>query len=308
VYDHPEPLERYLSALFARARPSTLIEIRWRVPDGMQQRFIPAAQAATAAQTVRELAEGTDVYVGALPRWRPSGARAAVVGDGRTVWVDLDSDVAARALEPVEPAPSLIVGSGGPGHLHAYWSLRRGVPPAQIERANRRLAWALGGDLNSTDAARILRPPQTVHHGRQGAPVVLLEADPSRRCRLGDLVGGLPDPPTAKAHPSQRPDRGRAERGDALLGVAPERYVRALTGQDVGRSRKVHCPLHEDSTPSLHVYRDARRGWFCFGCRRGGSVYDLAAALWHIEPRGSGFAALREGLREVLGLPDQSRR
>ena len=75
----------------------------------------------------------------------------------------------------------------------------------------------------------------------------------------------------------------------------------ALTGQQVGRSRKVSCPLHEDSTPSLQVYRDPSRGWFCFGCRRGGSIYDLAGAVWGIEPRGSGFAALREGLQVALG-------
>ncbi len=72
------------------------------------------------------------------------------------------------------------------------------------------------------------------------------------------------------------------------------------TGQSVGRSRKVHCPLHGDDTPSLHVYRDARGGWFCFGCGRGGTVYDLAAALWGRELRGRGFAALRADLHALL--------
>lgn len=306
--DVPESLERYLGVLFARARPSTLIEIRWRVVDGMQQRFIPVAERATAAKTVLEFAGTTDVYVGALPRWRPAGGRCGVVGDARTVWVDLDSDVAARALEPVEPAPSLVVGSGGPGHLHAYWSLRRAVPPRQIERANRRLAWALGGDLNSTDAARILRPPQTIHHGRGGIPVSLLAAASATACRLGDLVGGLADPPPSTGRASRHRRPMRAVHRDRLLAIAPERYVHALTGQEVGRSRKVRCPLHNDSTPSLHVYRDPSHGWFCFGCRRGGSVYDLAAALWHIEPRGSGFVALREGLQAVLGLAGSSTR
>jgi DNA primase len=75
--------------------------------------------------------------------------------------------------------------------------------------------------------------------------------------------------------------------------------VLALTGERVGRARKVHCPLHPDRTPSLHVYEDPARGWFCFGCRRGGSVYDLAGALWGIEPRGAGMRALRTGLQAL---------
>jgi len=76
--------------------------------------------------------------------------------------------------------------------------------------------------------------------------------------------------------------------------------VQGLTGQAVGRSRKVRCPLHDDDTPSLHVYAEADQGWFCFGCGRGGTVYDLAAALWGRELRGGGFAALRADLHALL--------
>jgi len=86
----------------------------------------------------------------------------------------------------------------------------------------------------------------------------------------------------------------------AWITSPPELYVQRLTGQPVGRSQKVHCPLHEDATPSLHVYLDARRGWFCFGYGRGGTVYDLAAALWGRELRGRGFAGLRADLHALL--------
>ncbi len=294
-----QPLERYLEALFARARPTTLIELRWRVPGAMHQRFIPAGHRALAAELITSLGRHTDVYVGVLPRWRRAGGRGAVVGDGRTVWVDLDSERAARALEPVEPSPSLCVSSGGPGHLHAYWALRRAVPPAEIERANRRLAWALGGDLSSTDAARILRPPQTLHHGRGQTPVRLMAEGPREPCRLEELVGRLPDPPAARIPPRTRRSSRRSG-GDWLLELAPQRYVSVLTGQRVGRSHKVRCPLHPDKTPSLHVYDDPAQGWYCFGCGRGGTVYDLAGGLWSIEPRGSGIAALRAGLQALF--------
>jgi hypothetical protein len=58
--------------------------------------------------------------------------------------------------------------------------------------------------------------------------------------------------------------------------------------------------LHTDGTPSLHVYPDPGRGWYCYGCRRGGSVYDLAALLWQTPPRGQGFTELRQRLAAAL--------
>jgi len=300
VNDHSDSVDRYLLALFARARPSTLVEVRWRTPTGMAQRFAAVADLANTARHIVELGERTDVYVGVLPRWRPQGGRAAVASDGRIVWVDLDSADSAGRLRAFSPVPHLMVASGGPEHLHAYWTLRRAIAPAQIERVNRRLAFALGGDLSSTDAARILRPPQTLNHGRGRAPVKLVLLRERSPVGLRALISDLPGPPVELVPRAT----GRARRsagGDALLRIDPQDYVRVLTGQQVGRDRKVRCPLHDDSTPSLHVYRDPGRGWFCFGCERGGSIYDLAAALWGIEPRGSGFAALREGLRSALG-------
>lgn len=301
--DRPDSLDRYLSALFARARPPTLVEVRWRVPTGMHRRFLLAGDIDDAASTVRARGDATDVYIGVLPRWRRHGGRAAIAGDVRTAWVDLDTPDGEARLAEFAPEPHLLVRSGGPGHLHVYWFLRRAVTPAVVERVNRRLAWALSGDLSSADAARILRPPQTVNHARDRAPVEMAALRGHPPVGRRELVGGLADPPPDVV-PHHRPI-AQPSRRDELLRVEPDRYVEVLTGERVGRSRKVHCPLHEDSTPSLHVYRDPARGWFCFGCRRGGSVYDLAAAVWGIEPRGSGFTALREGLRRAL---DQGQR
>jgi len=305
VDDWPDPLGRYLRALFARARQSTLVEVRWRTPVGMNRRFARADNLDRVAGIITGHASTTDVYVGVLPRWRQHGGRGAVVGDARTVWVDFDTPHAEAQLASFKPAPHLLVRSGGPGHIHAYWTLRRAITPGQVEWANRRLAWALGADLSSTDPARILRPPQTHNHGRDRAPVDLLSIRGERPVGLGELVGGLPDPPVELV-PNRRSSPRPSSR-DALLLIEPERYVSVLTQQRVGRSRKVSCPLHEDSTPSLHAYRDPSRGWFCFGCRRGGSIYDLAGAVWGIEPRGAGFAALREGLMVALGLRREQR-
>ena len=43
----------------------------------------------------------------------------------------------------------------------------------------------------------------------------------------------------------------------------------------------VPCPLpdHEDSHASCRIFREAERGWWCFGCSRGGRIVDLASLL-----------------------------
>ena len=124
--DWPDPLDRYLRALFTRARPSTLLEVRWRTRVGMNRRFERADDLDRVGRMIEAHASSTDVYIGVLPRWRRRGGRAAVVGDAPTVWVDLDSPEAEARLACFEPAPHLLVRSGGPGHLHAYWTLARG--------------------------------------------------------------------------------------------------------------------------------------------------------------------------------------
>ena len=76
-----------------------------------------------------------------------------------------------------------------------------------------------------------------------------------------------------------------------------------LLGVDVPRHRKVPCPFHEDRHASLHVYETAERGWYCFGaCRRGGTIYDLAAPLYGYTARGEDFLRLRAELRRLFGL------
>ncbi len=93
---------------------------------------------------------------------------------------------------------------------------------------------------------------------------------------------------------------------DPLLSVLPPVYFERLTGLRVGRSGKLCCLFHNDRMPSLHVYHEPGRGWYCFGCGRGGSIYDLAALLWLTgqskeEPlRGRRFVEVRESLMAIF--------
>ena len=303
------PLRAYVRMLAREASAGELLELRYRLPQGaMAHRFFPARAPAGLVEASLRLGGRADVYVGCALRDRPQGGRAAVAGSW-VLWVDCDTAESVAALERFSPAPSMVVRSGGRGGRHAYWAIDKRVGADVLEDANYRLAQALGADLACSDPARILRPPATHNFKYEPPALVLLE-----RCaeghayELGEVLERLP-PSDLEIRPEQPARRARLD--DPLLAVEPERYIKALLGASVPRHRKVSCPFHDDAEPSLHVYREASRGWFCFSCRRGGSVYDLASALWDEGTRGPAFRALRTRLAAVLdvdldnGLPER---
>ena len=219
--------------------------------------------------------------------------RAAVV------WVDCDDRASVAALARFRPPPSIVVASGSGSNRHAYWLLDQPVGIEEIERVNHRLALALGADLHCGDGARIMRPAGTTNRKHSPPTAVrLLACDEHARVALADLTARLAPDPAPTGHRAIAPSRALSS--DPLLALAPRVYVERLLGQPVGRSGKVRCPFHEDGTPSLHVYPEPGRGWYCYGCGRGGSVYDLAALLWSIPSSGRGFIELRQRLAEAL--------
>jgi hypothetical protein len=293
-----DDLAVYLRLLFARAAAGEFVEVRWRLPDGMGQRFVPAGDLDGAAGVVCGLGDRTDVYVGVLPRTCKRGGRDAV-SRGAVVWADCDGELAAQRLRQFGARPSLVVRSGSTHGLHAYWLLERPTGPDVIEALNRRLAFALGADPQSVDAARILRPPATLNLKReQPAPVTLADVGggPVSIAELDRCLPDLPSPTRAAGRPVPRGDGG-----DDLRSIEPARYVQRLLGVEVPRSRKVSCPFHPDRTPSLHVY-PAGRGWHCFGCGLGGDIYTLAGRLWGLPTVGDDFRELRARLRREFGL------
>jgi hypothetical protein len=300
---HPGTI-RFMAALAGRADGSELIELRYRLADGqrMGQLFEPATRLRRVAARAIALGRRTDVYVGCAPRTHRHGGRAAVAR-AFALWADCDGDAAVRALQAFQPAPGIVIASGGGGNCHAYWPLRDPIAADALERANRRLAYALGADPASADAARILRIPGTLSHKHAPpTPVEAIKLEPHRHLDVTDVVKSLTDPPTP-ARPPAAPVEPARDGEDALLTIVPEVYVRRLLGVEVPRHRKVPCPFHADRHASLHVYDTARRGWYCFGaCRRGGTIYDLAAPLLGYSPRGEDFLRLRGELRRLFGL------
>lgn len=257
-----------------------------RRPDGnlaMRARNDPAnyprCRDADALVALADAASrrGEEAFATPLPRsgCQP-GKRSAA--PGRVVWVDLDA-VGEQPQALAELRPHLLICSGA--GLHAYWRLERELPPEQIESCNRRLALVVGGDPACTDRGRIMRLPGTVNHKRGrwcrivSADLARAAVDPDRlRRTLRD-----PDPP----RPPRRTIRRVVSNGvDDLALIAPPDYFRALAGVEVpARGGYVECPLpdHDEDTASCHVWGDAERGWWCFGCSRGGGIYDLTSLL-----------------------------
>ncbi len=298
---------RFLSMLGGSDSRDELLELRYRLEDahGMGQVFDRPSRIRGLATRAIALGRRTDVYVGCAPRTRRFGGRDAVE-HAHVLWVDCDGDDAVAALQQFDPAPAIVVASGSGSNCHAYWPLVEPLARDEVERANRRLAYALGADPASADAARILRVPATWSHKRQPlTPVEALRLDIDRRFTVAAVAGDLCDPPGERSEPTAL--RISAERDDPLQLIEPEVYVRRLLGVEVPRHRKVSCPFHEDRHPSLHVYKTAERGWYCYGrCRRGGTIYDLAAPLFGYATSGPQFLQLRDELRALFGL--ESRR
>jgi hypothetical protein len=299
-----ETAVRFLATLAGTAGCGELIELRYRLEDGrrMGQVFERPERLRGLATRAIALGRRTDVYVGCAPRSRRHGGRDAV-DHAFVLWADCDGDDAVAALQEFEPAPAIVIASGSGANCHAYWPLTEPLARDDIERANRRLAHALGADPASADAARILRIPGTLSHKHDPPTAVdAIRLDTDKRVDAADVVGSLPDPPApAPARTTIAPAGHRGD--DPLLAIDPDVYVRRLLGVDVPRHRKVPCPFHEDRHASLHVYETPDRGWYCFGaCRRGGTIYDLAAPLYGYTARGDDFLRLRAELHRLFGL------
>ena len=288
----PAVLTAFLALLVARERGG-LLEVRVRRAEGgMVQRFHRTGRLREAADELLELGARER----RLRRMRAAPAahrRSRRAGAAWVLWVDCDGGASVARLAEFVPAPAVVVRSGTASNVHAYWPLVRPLAPDEATAANRQLAEVLAADGRSADATRILRVPGTRNFKHDPPRAVVLERfNPARRVTVPEVVGttamGASTPVSASAEAT-----ASVGGDDPLRRIPPGAYVQALTGQSVGRDGKLSCPFQTDRTPSLHVYERPEQGWYCFGCGRGGSIYDLAAELYGLSPRGRGFLRLR---------------
>jgi hypothetical protein len=303
---HPGELLSYLRILSEDARPTQFFDLRYSPPAGlMRRRYVSVLRLQQIANRITTLAPDADVYLGAALRDRARGDKAAINGS-QLLYIECDDPSARERLADFACPPSMIVASGSPGHLHLYWRLREHATAAQIESANRRLALSLHGEPGCADIVRMLRPPRSLNHKHTPPlPVRLLEHDASARYTLAELAATLPhDPQPRHALPASSANR-RVERNPlnrALLAIPADEYVRVLVSRELNRAGKVLCPFHEETEPSLQLYPDGT--FYCFGtrCRKGGTIFDFAAAVWGIGTREDDFLELRRRLALTFGL------
>jgi hypothetical protein len=106
----------------------------------------------------------------------------------------------------------------------------------------------------------------TPHTGSNGAARHDLE-NPRRE---NDGAHGNGAHPLVRDHPRTAVTDEVSERGGAFESL-DERLARIPLPDLVGDSGLVHCPFHDDNTPSCHIYVDH---FYCFGCGACGNHLD----------------------------------
>jgi RepB DNA-primase from phage plasmid/CHC2 zinc finger len=305
-----QDLRTFLDALTQDARPDRFLELRWPAADGMRRRFFQARATPVAAWHIGQLAPACDVYLGIALRDRNTAGGKDAISGSHFLHLESDSLDCAQRLEGFAHPPTIEIASGTPGHLQLYWRLIELASNDQVESANRRLAIQLDGDPASVDIARILRPPDTLNHKHEPPrPVRLLAHRPEARYLLSELTEGLPDDPRASPPRIVRltPRVGRTALDRELLAIPAAEYVGVLASATPNRAGKIACPFHDDSDPSLQLYPDGTFNCFGSGCRRGGTIFDFAAARWGLGTRGRDFLELRRRLALMFGLSGSDR-
>ena len=72
---------------------------------------------------------------------------------------------------------------------------------------------------------------------------------------------------------------GANELAEEIKHRVPMRECAERYGFDINRSGFIHCPFHNEKTPSLKCY-DGTRGFSCYGCGEYGSVIDFVQKLF----------------------------
>lgn len=221
--------------------------------------------------------DGTgNVFFSAGTRTRREGT-ADAVGVGLAAWADMDDEDAVHEF-PIPP--SAVVQTSPPRRkYHGYWFLDKPTTDMDLlVRINRAIPNA---DLNAVDKARVMRTPGFANLKYETKPTAkLLRLDAERRYSMGELVKAFPQ---VTAEP-RRGSHAYCGAAPSWLGLVYDAIVDFLERGDFRpRSRGVDgavmalCPLHQDTNRSLSLH--PTRGYFCFGCRSGGRLTELAHRL-----------------------------
>lgn len=165
------------------------------------------------------------------------------------------------------------------------------------------------------DLREYLAAPESVRAEFDRRLVAEIKADTDWRRWHSEVEDDDPTPPRQPEEPLRRPVRWdarwqrRATRRrthpqpqaydrDALLALDLREMWEKITGEEVPRHGRVTCPFpgHDDRNPACSVRES---DWRCFACNKGGTIIDLAAIVFEIEPTGAGYFEIRDRLAEA---------
>ncbi|MFE8069799.1 phage/plasmid primase, P4 family [Marinobacteraceae bacterium S3BR75-40.1] len=255
-----EEAEAFTFQTFADT-PEAKAEDKERESKGQRKKYAQVFHGALsrhAAALERLNRSGAGVFI-TVNQTDLKGRKADNVRRVRAVFADTDGADLAPILN-AKPEASFIVESS-PGNAHPYW-LTDGLPLAQFEGVQRRIADTYGTDSSVTDLPRVLRLPGFYH--RKGEPFMV---------RMMQENGGLPYtadkileafPPLEKEGTSRQARQLEISEGDEIL--------KALNDGGMVRSRRpdagfnVVCPFEaehsSESGQTETVYYPANTGGF----------------------------------------------
>jgi hypothetical protein len=94
----------------------------------------------------------------------------------------------------------------------------------------------------------------------------------------------------------------RDRSGEQLFSIPAREYVERLAIVEFSEWGRISCPLpdHEDHSHDFSIIREDDGRWYCFGCNRGGDIYNFAAGLWGLDCRRD-FREIHERLQREFG-------
>jgi hypothetical protein len=104
-------------------------------------------------------------------------------------------------LAGFNPRPTLVLQEGKTNRMTAFWMLAKSLKPEDIERANRRLSYALHTKPMHCSPAFMFNPPGVILRQGRSRPVVVHVAEQSEELHPVCMTKGLKDRP--KADPSR---------------------------------------------------------------------------------------------------------
>lgn len=175
--------------------------VEWQDGDLSTARWVGTQERPYLLWLLRsELAYRADLRLTAVP-YAHDGSYGLQVR-GSVLWVRTDTGDSVKRLASFKPRPTVVLQEGSTNRMVAFWALRKGLLPDDVERANRRLSYALHTKaMHCTPAFRFNPPGVILRHGRSRPIAVHVAEQTDELHAVASIVKNLKDRP--KPDPSK---------------------------------------------------------------------------------------------------------